>query len=673
MAGKYWFFSDVDRLAMQGQAGAFGPVTGSETTEFRVADLHKAANPANPPRAYAACDGLLRARLDDEGGLTLILKPAQQPPFDFPPVAFFLYKGVAPASLLKGGASWPSIEPSRAATSPLVDRMVKDWAANGNTGDPSSKSLGLHLTAVSAAAAGLDPLRFAEDSPLDNLFYDSDSAYPPRIVNAGEEIGVFAVTRFGLELVLGRIGLPPKIALASKRETIITAPAVPAGTPAADDAAAFASRDAREAILGFVDPCAFWGSFRLTGLSARGTTLGTSLVPGPDIYAQLLKGPAAQTPLFHNRHKAYVDIRNDHGHSLNYYRETGDEIMAEVGPTNALAQLSYYFYHGWPSFTVPGGWLISAAPGDVSASFQLALPAVPGSEPVAYISVGYAIGGTKLTARIGRARFAVGAVQGSGFCATMTLTIPLALLNSTPQIHASYHKLHQFRRGGVASGTPAPNSIAPFFQTETDHLFVVPGAAALPRQPAKTGVRVYGEMLFAPGPGGLGGCVCRPGIARDSNNRYLFLLPVAVVEAADPDLVRPALPTFEESGDPQFRPDLMLASGARLVTRDIQASTGSGTVPVTLLREQAPPIANAALSANFWAIAMAETEYAAAAAATAVVGTITLSLGTATAGSDDYVEAVSTTSHVQPAAQNASMVTRVHAKPFTTLYRDATV
>lgn len=674
MAGNYWFFTDVDRLATQDHAGSFGPVTGSEATQFRVTDLHAAANSGNPPRAYAICDGLLRARLDDEGGLTLIVKPAQQPPFDFPPVAFFLYKGITPTSLLKGGGgTWPSIEPSRAAESPLVKRIVKDWAGNGNGGDPSSSSLGLQLDPATAAGIGLDPTLFADDRPLDNLFYDADSAFPPQIVFAGEEIGLFETTRFGLEVVIGQLGLPPSIGFATRRATIFTAPPVPTGTTASDDAASFESRDRREAILAFVDPCAFWGSFRLVGLSANGTTLGGTNVPGQDLYPQLLTGTAAQAPLFSNRHKAYVDVRNDHGHSLNYYRETGDEVLCEVGQTIALAPVSYYVDHGWPSFTVPAAWLASAAPGDLLAPFQLALPAAPGAEPLVYVSAGYMAKGAALAPRVGRARFSTGGVQGSGFCPPITLSIPLAQLNSTPQLHASYHKLHQFRRGGVAPGAPGAGSIAPHFQTEADHLFVVPGAAPLPRQPVKTGIRSYGEFLFAPGAGGLGGSICRLGVARDVNNMYLFLFPVNTVDASDSDLIRPALPAFEESGEVQFRPDLLLLSGARLVTRDIQVAS-SGGLTVTVLREQAPPIANVTLSANFSAIAMHDTEYDEAALASgAGAGTTTLSLGLSTSQAGAYGESPSTISFLNAATQNMPSVSRVQAQPFKTLYRDAAV
>jgi len=672
MAGKYWFFSDADRLAMQSQADAFGPVTGSEATQFRVTDLHAAANASSPASAYAICDSLIRARLDNEGGLTLILKPTQQPPFDFPPIAFFLYKGLRPESLLKGGAAWPSVDPSMGTSIPLVERIVADWAANENTGDPSSKSLGLHLAPATAAAAGLDPTCYIDDEPLDNLFYLDNAAFPPRMVYAGEHLGLFDPLRFGLEIVIGRLGRPPRILYAARRETIITATPPPTGTLPADNAPAFTARTERDEILDFVDPCAFWGSFVLTGISACGTTLPDMSASGPDIYAQLLTGPAAQAPLFHNRHKAYLDIRNDHGHSLNYYRETDDTIATALGALGTLADTSYYDAHGWPCFAVPDAGLIAAAPAatDAAVPLKLALPAAVASRPVTYVSAGYLADGAALKQRKGAERFvtAQGPVQQNGLLPEISLAIPLAKPNAPPQLHAGYHRLHQFRRGGIVpGGTPPAGSPAPFFQSSTDHLFPIPGRADMPRQTTASGIRTFGELFFIPGEREGEGCVASPGIAYDAANIYFFLLPVALSEP-QPDLVRPALPAWEETSETQFRPDLMLESGARLITRKVQP----GGTDVVLFREQAPA-AIPALSDNFWMIAMSNSELDAAIQLrdAGLAGTATLSLGSPLAGPAQYEQLAATISYLVPPIGNGTSVSRVHAASFQTVYRDA--
>lgn len=98
---NFYFFTDPALLNSQGAAQAFGPAgVLAAKDQFHVTDLHTSSAADIP--AVAICDGVLCAQEDDQGTLTLILKPSQAPPFEAPVVSYFIYKGVAKTSLLNG-------------------------------------------------------------------------------------------------------------------------------------------------------------------------------------------------------------------------------------------------------------------------------------------------------------------------------------------------------------------------------------------------------------------------------------------------------------------------------------------------------------------------------------------------------------------------------------------
>jgi len=99
MTAKFFFFTDPAMLGSQAAQQAYGPAAAlAGKDRFRVTDLHAYAQAGAP--VLAICDGLVCAQMNDQGTLTLVLKPSQQPPFDFPAISYILYKGVDPTSLL---------------------------------------------------------------------------------------------------------------------------------------------------------------------------------------------------------------------------------------------------------------------------------------------------------------------------------------------------------------------------------------------------------------------------------------------------------------------------------------------------------------------------------------------------------------------------------------------
>ncbi len=666
MAGGFWFFTDYKSLANQAPADAFGPVAGS-ATQFRVTDGHtsKTGLPG-PARAYAICQGLVRARVDSGGGVTLVLKPTQQPPFDFPFISYFLYKGIDPASLLQGGANSPLLDVSADTdNNELIAAVKKSWAANGNTGAPGRECLGLHLD------GSLDSDLYGPTHPIDNLFYRGDGSFPAVLVQPGDTVGDFLTSGFGLDIIIERIGRPAPIRYATTRVNVIEAPAPPVGTFPPNDRAAFMSRHEREAILDFVDPCAFWGSFFRHGLKATGAP---SRIAGEDVYSTLLSGSGATNSLFVNRNEAYIDIRDDHGHSMNYYRSTGDEIQLTLDPELLPVPLVNYYDQGWPSFAVPQP--TTPLPDAAGVTLRFALPAAPGSQAITYVSVGYKASRRRVRPVAAQERLIVAELTSEGFSQLAPLGVPLIEANGARTIHASYQRIHHFRRMPAPGlqATPGADSVAPFYEHLTDHLFLIPGLDPLPRASAGCTIKTFSDLVLVHCPTGrFTTVVARPGIAQDQTNVYLFLLPIAGNNWKESAVFGVSFPAVEELLSGEFRPDLRLHSGDRLSADSIQVANGSQTT-VQLLEEQRRPATNQDQSDNFWVIAMSITEYHdAIQGISALSGTASLSLGSARIdvdGDRSYFRLSTTLSYVQ-APSSSALVDRTAVSPFGTVYRDA--
>lgn len=143
------------------------------------------------------------AQRDDEGTLTLILEPSQQPTYDFPAISYFLYKGVEPASILTNDGT--NAETSHAGANQLVGAVKAAWELPSNQDLPSTPPpkacLGLHLTPTDYPLLADQP-RFADSKSLDNLFHEGDPAIQLPLVRSGFRLGDFSTSLpFGLEIL----------------------------------------------------------------------------------------------------------------------------------------------------------------------------------------------------------------------------------------------------------------------------------------------------------------------------------------------------------------------------------------------------------------------------------------------------------------------------------------
>jgi hypothetical protein len=520
---KFYFFTDPALLDSQVAAQAFGPMGASAGKDlFRVTDLHTSSFTTVP--AIAICDGFVCAQTDDQGMLTLILKPSVQPPFDFPAISYILYKGIDPASLL---AADGTIDSAQEADSDLISAIKSAWEleANGNTGSPTRACIGLHLNPADYPDDE-NPERFADTEPIDRFFYEGDPAIQLPLVRADWRLGTFSTNLpFGIEIVVERIGRRPKIALARKLENIVEVDALANG---ADASEVFRHWDAKEAILDFVDPCAFWGSFFAAKLRAWNSTNSEfDRLSGNEIYETVLHGTASGAAKFANRNRAYIDIRNEHGNSLNYYQADGPNIQltCDADADIDTCEVNYYG-SGWPSFGVDNSNLPAGSTGG-KIDVRFGLPKTANTRPLIYISAGYRGEFRRLKDPkrfIDRPRRA-----DASYLEETSITIPI-VDDAGTKIVSSYQRIVSFKRPLIVNGTavtaPATDSLAPSYAEMLDHVFQVLGKDEFHLGDELTVARTYAEERYVTSPTAeYGGFTARLTVAEDASNRYWLLTP----------------------------------------------------------------------------------------------------------------------------------------------------
>lgn len=526
MGAKFYFFTDPAALAPQASGQAFGAVAPSGGKDrFRQTDIHAGAGGSTGPiPAFAICDGIVCAQSDDAGTLSLILKPIQQPPFDFPFISYVVYKGVDPASLLVNGvaAAGGTLDTSKAPANRLVDTVQKAWAANLNSGAPTRECLGLQLTQASNAD-------YADGEAIDRLFYMGDANFQLPLVRGGWRIGDFSAVAFGMEVIVERIGYRPKIGLSRKRENVIAVDSLDPNTLyAPNDAVYFQHWHDKEECLNFVDPCALWGAFFAAKLRVwNGSDFDKR--GGNAIYETVLRGTAAGAANFANRNRAYLDIRNEHGNSIDYYKADGPKIQLtlDAGADIDTCEVDYYA-SGWPSFAIDNANLPAAATGD-RIDVRFALPKTANTRPLIYIAAGYR--GALRPLKEGR-RFIDCQRRGdAAYLYEAAITIPLADDSGVARISAGYHKLHDFKRPIVFNGQPVPpanaNSLAPLRANMWDALVPLATFDDLPVSAGVAILRTFSDLIYVEQGMDDVGLVANPALAADATNAALILVPRA--------------------------------------------------------------------------------------------------------------------------------------------------
>ncbi len=339
----FFFFTDVDLLNSQTADQAYGPAGSiSGKDRFRVTSIHSATG---TPKAYAICDGQIAVQQDSSNAdlIHIILKPSKQPDYNISTISYIIYKGILKSSLIDidGNIDFSLITKNKIVSKIKYD-LDKNKIKNPKISSKvKSEILGANLTNTSSG--------FEDDKPIEKLFYRETSNdilpdfYFPTI-DAGDIIGEFEPTSFGIEIITESIGYEPKLGLARRTENYIEVL-----SDISSDIKFFEHWNNKEEILNFYDPAAFFGSFYGRDNIKAYKSLPHIQIKPLNIYTHVLKGENHTTPdtgNFFNRNTIYFDVRNEHNHALNYYQNYGNQIM--IGFDDASPIVKDYYLVGWP-------------------------------------------------------------------------------------------------------------------------------------------------------------------------------------------------------------------------------------------------------------------------------------------------------------------------------------
>jgi hypothetical protein len=585
MGADFYFFTDTNLLTAQSAAQAFGPVSPASvvnTDEYRVTSLHTATT---NPTAYAACDAIICVQkvTANPALVNIVLKPLAQPALNFAPVKYIIYKGVLANSLIAANGTDVAPAGNNQLTAFLWAEQAKRNASVTPVGTATApaKALGIDLTA-----------NFADTDPIDNLFYRAGVAFQLPVVKGGWSLGQFGATGFGMEVLMEGLNFPHPLSLARELEHRISVPA----STTATDAEKFERWHAKEQILGFMDPCAFYGSFFRAGVQAKiSGNADFASKSGNALYNDVLAK-------FLNRNTAYLDIRNEHNFSFNYFNNYGTAIM--LGGTTTPVD---YYAGNWPLLCLTA---VNFAAGNTTRArnaFALQLPVGDNVKPLIYVSQGYRelrTRGKKFPEELtGAERFFDAFVtpvngytttKGASGSNSLTLAVPNVTGQSTTTPVSCYIRIKYLKQEQGATTVPTVIQSANYL----DNLVYPLDLRVLPNGNAVIKTSVYEEEVYVNAQNVAGlqcDFIAKVGIARDTSNTSFWVIPtnVRVVEGQASTLV--AL-SGETSDSPESYPNVIASKYPleKVVKSNLALSTG--VVPVAEFASDADAAAQAEFS-----------------------------------------------------------------------------
>ena len=358
------FFTGLDALSPQPGTAAFGPVSGQDSTHYRVCSWH--SGPASPP-AYAVCDGLLLAQRLDNDQLNLILKPVRQQFGQLPPIAYFIYRGVRRDSLLSA---------DDIAASDTNDLTKAIWEAHELLKKSIEEATGTAPASIpNAAILGIGPLdSMPAETALDKIF-----AHPPEGVNlplvrSGWHIGALNSAGFGFEIVFDSVQHQPTLGHTRSQDAVLEFTPL---TAAAAPAEQFSHWYNKQQLFTFLDPCAFYYSLAQTGVTIL-KNVDRELYAQEELIDQL-------GDLFHNRHICTLDIRDQQQNTLLLSGDYGSTIPIDSGGGD---QPFDYLDTGWPLIRLAEDDFAGLGPSDSYVQLNIRLPRGEDLYPVAFLEYG---------------------------------------------------------------------------------------------------------------------------------------------------------------------------------------------------------------------------------------------------------------------------------------------
>ncbi len=395
-----YFFTDIDLLQNQIEDEAFGPVSKFESTQYRVTSLHHATKDSN---AYAICNGLVFAQDIGNGRCNVILKPTQQQRMLAYPIKYFIYKGLYIKSIIDENSPYYIKTPDNTNDDikmSLLNIIKKsqdyrnssyDKLHNNPEGTTQQRAtinaLGFNLK---SNAQGSE--RLPDNNFIDEIFQKNDIDQFPR-VTGGSILGKFPKDKFGFEIILEGVGKGPIMQVARNNQTIISY-----NPDVETELDKFAERNEQEKILNYIDPCCFFASF----YKATDAPFNKAKLKKTDIYSfysnskkanQLNNEELYNTILskYYTVNRIYLDIRNEHNHSLNYYKNynvpESEYAKIKIACDTNDTQKVDYNTHGWPIYIIDTKTLKNSTA--ICNTISLKLPIKDNSLPTLFLSQGY--------------------------------------------------------------------------------------------------------------------------------------------------------------------------------------------------------------------------------------------------------------------------------------------
>ena len=346
-----YFFVNPAALAPQLPAQAYGPVVGQETTSYRVTS--KFCVTADTP-AIAALAGVVLVQLhdkypDDLCNLAIKVSDIDDSRAQFDRVDYIIYRGLRRSTLFTSAqpAALAPLQPTGANS----DLLQQAWAAY-----VVDQPLYPAVAPPTTDWLGLNYSNALPDTTLEAGFANAQYNKHLLRIKAGASLGNFAdkvgsvAVDAGIEFVLVDRFYQPTLADLRAPEMLIQ---VPASTDPAGHETDYAAQRTRENILNYIDPAAYYT------MHYRGGVAYTNGGPPPPLLTDA--GAIADTLLGAfgpSKNRLYLDIRNDLGGSLNFYRDN-EGVGADanthfkIGFTDAQPlQATSYYTNSWPIFSV---------------------------------------------------------------------------------------------------------------------------------------------------------------------------------------------------------------------------------------------------------------------------------------------------------------------------------
>lgn len=429
----FFFFTEPDKLNPQPPGLAYGPI---DEDNYRVNNIFSANS---TPKAIAVTAGnILLQQVDgptNSNLVNLVLKPTGQLGSFFPRIDYIIYKGVLKDSLVKADGKvqdrtnndltrkvWESYDAMVAEFKPPMEFPEEP------TGDDV---FGL---SISASVTGSD--RKESTDAIDSVFYSKEHSLFG--VDGGDHIGSFDSTRFGIMVVIEKIGYQVPFSLLREFDSIISVGALPSSPTPRNE---FDRKNEKESILSFVEPLSFFTACLSDGLllsSNKEDALTTS-----NYYSTIITKHS-------NAGKIYLDIRNQYGDSYNYYNNYTNIVRLSIDEEDNFNQINYYESNDWPILEITESQFNDSNTSD--KFFRLALPNRDNEAPLLYLKRAFVEGETSYELAAGSNQF-ITPVQlplgGAVIQDTLIIESDLLVPNHAEHILTNYFQLKYIKRVDV--------------------------------------------------------------------------------------------------------------------------------------------------------------------------------------------------------------------------------